>query len=143
MKREWVIVGVLVAVAWLALSDREVSKRPTPAVVSAAVPVVAPRAPAEVPPPLSPPRELPPSIDLYSMPRLPYRAPAFRGYECTVDCSGHEAGYEWAERHSIDDPDDCNGNSESFIEGCKAYAEEQQEESGESMAGRGDENEDE
>ena len=48
------------------------------------------------------------------------------GYQCTVDCSGHEAGYEWAEENSIDDPYDCGGNSESFIEGCQAYAEEQQ-----------------
>lgn len=56
-----------------------------------------------------------------------YRAPeAFHGYECTVDCSGHEAGYDWAERHSIEDPDDCGGNSQSFIEGCQAYAREQQ-----------------
>lgn len=52
----------------------------------------------------------------------------FHGYECTEDCSGHEAGYAWAERHDIDDPDDCGGNSQSFIEGCQAYAEEQQEE---------------
>jgi hypothetical protein len=49
----------------------------------------------------------------------------FRGYPCTVDCSGHEAGYRWAEEKAIDDPDDCGGNSESFIEGCRAYAEEQ------------------
>src|SRR5436853_2639709 len=42
----------------------------------------------------------------------------FHGYVCTVDCSGHEAGYEWAEEHDITDPDDCGGNSESFIEGC-------------------------
>lgn len=48
----------------------------------------------------------------------------FRGYQCTVDCSGHEAGYQWAEENSIDDEDDCRGNSESFIEGCKAYVQE-------------------
>lgn len=48
----------------------------------------------------------------------------FRGYECTEDCSGHEAGYEWAEEKGIDDPEDCGGNSGSFIEGCQAYAEE-------------------
>lgn len=53
---------------------------------------------------------------------------SFRGYECTEDCSGHEAGYEWAEDNGIDDPDDCGGNSESFIEGCQAFAEEQQAE---------------
>lgn len=50
----------------------------------------------------------------------------FNGYECTSDCSGHEAGYNWAEENDIDDPDDCGGNSESFIEGCQSYAEEQQ-----------------
>lgn len=48
----------------------------------------------------------------------------FRGYECTVDCSGHEAGYEWAEENFVDDPDDCVGNSFSFEEGCIAYLEE-------------------
>lgn len=50
----------------------------------------------------------------------------FKGYTCTIDCSGHEAGYDWAEDHDINDPDDCTGNSESFIEGCRAYTEEQQ-----------------
>ena len=54
-------------------------------------------------------------------------AQTFRGYPCTVDCSGHEAGYEWAERKGIEDPDDCGGNSNSFIEGCEAWAEEQQD----------------
>lgn len=49
----------------------------------------------------------------------------FNGYPCTDDCSGHEAGYEWAEDNGIDDPNDCDGNSESFIEGCQSYAEEQ------------------
>lgn len=47
----------------------------------------------------------------------------FKGYRCTVDCSGHEAGYQWAEDRGIYDPDDCGGNSQSFIEGCIAYAE--------------------
>lgn len=57
----------------------------------------------------------------------------FHGYECTVDCSGHEAGYQWAEEHDITDPDDCGGNSESFIEGCKAYAEEHTGHQGDEM----------
>ncbi len=48
----------------------------------------------------------------------------FHGYRCTVDCSGHEAGYNWAEAHDIHDPDDCGSKSESFIEGCRAWAEE-------------------
>lgn len=48
----------------------------------------------------------------------------FHGDTCTVDCSGHEAGYEWAESRGITNPDDCTGNSNSFIEGCQSYAEE-------------------
>ena len=44
---------------------------------------------------------------------------------CTEDCSGHEAGYEWAQDNGIEDPDDCGGNSNSFIEGCVTYAKEQ------------------
>ena len=44
--------------------------------------------------------------------------------DCTDDCSGHEAGYQWAEGNGVTDPDDCGGNSQSFIEGCLAYAEE-------------------
>ena len=46
----------------------------------------------------------------------------FMGYACTNDCSGHQAGFDWAEERDIEDPDDCGGNSESFIEGCRAYA---------------------
>lgn len=45
---------------------------------------------------------------------------------CTTDCSGHEAGYQWAEEHGIDDPSNCGGKSDSFIEGCESYAEMQQ-----------------
>lgn len=48
----------------------------------------------------------------------------FGGYECTDDCSGHEAGYAWAEDKNIDNFDDCGGNSASFIEGCQSYVEE-------------------
>ena len=51
----------------------------------------------------------------------------FHGYTCTDDCSGHEAGCDWAERHDIEDPNDCGGHSDSFIEGCQAYAIEHQE----------------
>ncbi len=46
----------------------------------------------------------------------------FHGYDCRDDCSGHQAGYDWAEQHGITDPDSCDGNSQSFIEGCKAFA---------------------
>lgn len=47
----------------------------------------------------------------------------FNGYECTGDCSGHEAGWAWAENKGIEDASDCSGKSTSFIEGCEAYVE--------------------
>lgn len=49
-------------------------------------------------------------------------------WECTSDCSGHEAGYDWAADNGITDPSECDGNSDSFIEGCVAYANEYQDE---------------
>lgn len=53
----------------------------------------------------------------------------FAGSPCTSDCSGHEAGYNWAEEHGIDDESDCDtagdtSNSPSFAEGCRAYVQE-------------------
>lgn len=47
----------------------------------------------------------------------------FGGNDCTDDCSGHRAGYEWAEQNVITDESDCGGNSNSFIEGCRTYVE--------------------
>lgn len=75
-----------------------------------------------------------------AVPTAPVRY--FGGYPCTQDCSGHDAGYEWAERRGITDPDDCGGRSQSFIEGCQAYAEETQQrmiEDGECEDSDGDE----
>lgn len=43
-----------------------------------------------------------------------------------VDCSAHAAGYEWADLNNIDSVDECSGNSDSFIEGCQTYVEENQ-----------------
>jgi hypothetical protein len=43
-------------------------------------------------------------------------------FDCTEDCSGHDAGYQWAQDNGIEDAGDCGGNSNSFIEGCEAYA---------------------
>ena len=40
---------------------------------------------------------------------------------CTGDCSGHQAGYEWAEENSISSESDCDGNSDSFNEGCTNF----------------------
>jgi len=50
---------------------------------------------------------------------------SFKGYACSVDCSGHKAGYEWASRNYISNKNDCNGNSRSFIEGCWAWVDSQ------------------
>nr|WP_019860870.1 hypothetical protein [Mesorhizobium loti] len=49
----------------------------------------------------------------------------FHGYDCTDDCSGHQAGYDWAAKNDITDERDCDGDSQSFNEGCQAYVEEQ------------------
>jgi hypothetical protein len=43
---------------------------------------------------------------------------------CTKDCSGHNAGFAYAQRNGITDPTVCNGKSDSFVEGCQAYGEE-------------------
>lgn len=61
-------------------------------------------------------------------------------YGCTEDCSGHEAGYEWAQENEITDPDECDGNSESFIEGCRAYGEAYQQAKEEALEDAEDEN---
>ncbi len=49
----------------------------------------------------------------------------FGGYECMDDCSGHAAGYRWAEENGFTDEAGCplNGAAISFWEGCKAYVE--------------------
>ena len=50
----------------------------------------------------------------------------FKGYPCIYDCSGHQAGYEYATRWGLE-PDECPyGNSNSFWEGCKSRGEEQE-----------------
>jgi hypothetical protein len=48
----------------------------------------------------------------------------FGDSECTDDCSGHKAGWNWAEEKGITDPENCGGKSSSFIEGCMDYASE-------------------
>lgn len=62
---------------------------------------------------------IPPPLRYYS-----YRQPQlFHGYFCTVDCSGHIAGYNWAIEHGLSDPYECPidpHNSRSFTEGCWA-----------------------
>ena len=38
---------------------------------------------------------------------------------------GHRKGYAWAQAHNIVDPNYGNGNSNSFNEGCRMYAQDQ------------------
>lgn len=47
-------------------------------------------------------------------------------YACTEDCSGHDAGWEWAAQNDVTDASDCYGQSTSFEEGCVAFADEVQ-----------------
>jgi len=53
----------------------------------------------------------------------------FEGKDCTGNCSGHQAGYDWARDKLITDLEDCDVageryNSPSFAEGCRSYIEE-------------------
>lgn len=69
---------------------------------------------------------------------VPAGAAEFHGYPCTQDCSGHKAGYEWAQAKDIGDPADCGGKSNSFTEGCRAWAQEQAGDAPEEDADSGD-----
>lgn len=44
------------------------------------------------------------------------------GMPCTDDCSGHGKGFAWGQRFNIMDVNYANGNSNSFNEGVRAYA---------------------
>jgi hypothetical protein len=72
----------------------------------------------------------PTNPDYSSLSNLPYSTSKhkFGGYDCTEDCSGHEAGYGWASKNFITDTSDCDEageryNSPSFAEGCRTYIE--------------------
>ncbi len=53
-------------------------------------------------------------------------AMTFGGYPCpAADCAEDKAGYQWAARNRIRDPDDCTGTTAAFIEGCRVYAQQQ------------------
>lgn len=51
-------------------------------------------------------------------------ADSFGGNACLGDCSGHQAGYQWAQQHDIEDESSCSVNSNSFNEGCRTFIEE-------------------
>ena len=48
----------------------------------------------------------------------------FGQYPCGNDCAEHLAGYKWAQENGASDPDNCDGPTAQFIEGCRVYAEE-------------------
>lgn len=53
----------------------------------------------------------------------------FNGYECSDDCSGHEAGYNWADENDICSEygygdEYYDSSSDSFNEGVTSYIEE-------------------
>lgn len=58
-----------------------------------------------------------------AQPAQPAPRASYGSYSCTSDCSGHRAGYEWARNRGISDAYQCTGNSQSFIEGCRAFTE--------------------
>jgi hypothetical protein len=45
----------------------------------------------------------------------------YKGYPCTIDCSGHAAGFEWAKEKNITDVAHCDSHSNSFNEGCLSF----------------------
>ena len=47
---------------------------------------------------------------------------AFGGFDCKGDCSGHKAGYDWAAKVAVTDPDRCSGPSQAFVQGCTVQA---------------------
>jgi|TARA_R110002074_G_scaffold288072_2_gene459764 hypothetical protein len=48
---------------------------------------------------------------------------SFKGYACTKDCSGHQAGYEWARANNVTDTSGCPIDApNSFTEGCYSFA---------------------
>jgi hypothetical protein len=39
-----------------------------------------------------------------------------------LECSQLQEGYAWASAHEIHNPAECRGISETFIDGCRAFA---------------------
>jgi len=55
-----------------------------------------------------------------------YIVPTPEPWDCTGNCSGHQAGYDWAKRKNISNPLLCTGNSNSFNAGCEYYFQEKE-----------------
>jgi|ERR1700677_419819 len=108
--RSFVWIGVIVIAAMFYLGSQRNQTEPTDSAGTNS-PVQLPEATADNQKSYPPPKPAPRS---------------FAGYECKYDCSGHQAGYEWAEEHGITDGEACDAagehsNSPSFAEGCHAY----------------------
>jgi len=67
-------------------------------------------------------RSKPPRVEARPAPK-PQGPMSFGEYPCPGDCAEDKAGYDWAARNSITDPDSCTGTTAAFIEGCRVYAE--------------------
>ncbi len=50
--------------------------------------------------------------------------------DCISECVGVDVGYRWAAAREIERTEDCAGYSESFNDGCRAYARERVESQG-------------
>lgn len=59
------------------------------------------------------------------------------GYKCTENCEGHEAGYDWAKNNNIQQTYNCEGKSQSFIEGCLTYIEREKQKERDSWENEG------
>lgn len=47
---------------------------------------------------------------------------SFGPYKCEDDCSGHRAGWDWAQKERARKASQCDGSgSNSFLEGCRYY----------------------
>jgi hypothetical protein len=107
-----VVIGILLAAGLVFLLTRSKPQvQTTPAAIS------------------SPSDSDSPATEPSDSPKTGSSPSTFAGDSCTSDCSGHEAGYNWAEEHGIDDESDCDtagetSNSPSFAEGCRAYVRE-------------------
>lgn len=133
MRSDWIILGSIAVIVVVAIAtEQNVTVGPAATYSPASIPNIQPSVSATDFHPTA-------SSSVSQLSHAPspvsrYSGLQFNGYPCTVNCSGHEAGYEWAEEHGIDDSDDCDGKSESFIEGCRSYVEEQSSNSDEDEA---------
>ena len=59
---------------------------------------------------------------VYDARRDTSQSQAFSGFGCVHTCKRHEEGYRWAAGRQIATPQECNGSTWEFVEGCAAFA---------------------